>query len=84
MYISTGTTSKAIIISDNEDQACSDSSEQEYPLMSNHEKDEVLSLLDSSEVAEIALVKGCSLHKAKKICSLRPFTNWNDLVSFSS
>ena len=67
--------------SDDEDETYSHS-EQDDCEMSSGERAEVLSLLDSSELSDVALVKGCSWRKAAKIASLRPFEHWNDLVSY--
>ena len=69
------------LCSDDEDETYSHSEQDDYE-MSSGERAEVLSLLDSSELSDIALVKGCSWKKAAKIASLRPFEDWNNLVSY--
>jgi hypothetical protein len=50
--------------------------------MSSADKASVVSFVDSADLTEITLVKGCSVIKAKKICSLRPFSTWMDLVQY--
>ncbi|CAB4008312.1 SWI SNF-related matrix-associated actin-dependent regulator of chromatin subfamily A containing, partial [Paramuricea clavata] len=75
---------------DDEDDDCDDCDDEDddYGLsdgeqdlaMSSADKASVVSFVDSADVTELALVKGCSVIKAKMICSLRPFSTWRDLL----
>ena len=68
---------------DNYDEEEIDLSDRQQDLaMSSADKALVLSFLNKAEVFEISLVKGCSITKAQKICSLRPFNTWMDLVMY--
>jgi DNA uptake protein ComE-like DNA-binding protein len=58
------------------------SDEEDDLTMSSAEKASVLSFLDSADIMELVLVRGISITKAKKICSLRPFSSWLDLVLY--
>ena len=76
--------SEISIVSDDgsdDDDCCLSDGEQDLA-MSSVDKASVVSLLDSGDMMEIALVRGSSIAKAKKICSLRPFTSWRDLVLY--
>ena len=64
-----------------DDDCCLSDGEQDLA-MSSVDKASVVSLLDSGDMMEIALVRGSSIAKAKKICSLRPLTSWRDLVLY--
>ena len=63
---------------------CELSEDEEDLAISSVDKASVLSFLDSADIMELVLVKGSSITKAKKICSLRPFSSWHDLVLYLS
>lgn len=43
-------------------------------------QDQILQFFQEASVDELTLISGCSLKKAQKIISLRPFNAWKDLV----
>ena len=65
---------------DDNDEDCNGSDGEQDLAISDKDKSQILSLLNMADLTELALVRQCSLTKAKKICSLRPFTSWKELV----
>lgn len=43
-------------------------------------QEQILNFFQESSVDELSLISGCSLKKAQKIISLRPFNTWKDVV----
>ncbi|XP_051525370.1 SWI/SNF-related matrix-associated actin-dependent regulator of chromatin subfamily A containing DEAD/H box 1A-like [Myxocyprinus asiaticus] len=46
---------------------------------SGHLQDQIISFLQEASLDELALISGCSIKKAQKIISLRPFNTWKDV-----
>ncbi|XP_039535458.1 SWI/SNF-related matrix-associated actin-dependent regulator of chromatin subfamily A containing DEAD/H box 1A isoform X1 [Pimephales promelas] len=42
-------------------------------------QDKIIKFLQEASLDELALISGCSIKKAQKIISLRPFNNWKDV-----
>ncbi|XP_046849793.1 SWI/SNF-related matrix-associated actin-dependent regulator of chromatin subfamily A containing DEAD/H box 1-like [Xenia sp. Carnegie-2017] len=57
-----------------------DYSSDEEELASYSEQKSIIKFLNSANISDLCRVKGCSLVKAKKLCHLRPFDSWNDLM----
>ncbi|XP_016116700.1 SWI/SNF-related matrix-associated actin-dependent regulator of chromatin subfamily A containing DEAD/H box 1A-like, partial [Sinocyclocheilus grahami] len=60
-------------ISDNLDSEDEDS-------ISGNLQDKIIQFLQEASLDELALISGCSIKKAQKIISLRPFKTWKDVV----
>lgn len=43
-------------------------------------QDKIIQFLQEASLDELALISGCSIKKAQKIISLRPFNTWKDVV----
>lgn len=43
-------------------------------------QDQIIQFLQEASLDELALISGCSVKKAQKIISLRPFNTWKDVV----
>uniref|UniRef100_A0A672LMC0 SWI/SNF-related matrix-associated actin-dependent regulator of chromatin subfamily A containing DEAD/H box 1 n=1 Tax=Sinocyclocheilus grahami TaxID=75366 RepID=A0A672LMC0_SINGR len=63
-------------ISDNLDSEDEDS-------ISGNLQDKIIQFLQEASLDELALISGCSIKKAQKIISLRPFKTWKDIFLFS-
>lgn len=48
--------------------------------ISPHLQDEIIQFLQEASLDELALISLCSVKKAQKIISLRPFNSWKDVV----
>ncbi|XP_028409911.1 SWI/SNF-related matrix-associated actin-dependent regulator of chromatin subfamily A containing DEAD/H box 1-like [Dendronephthya gigantea] len=77
---------QAVVIASDEstDENCGsdddDCNENQDLAIADDDKSQILSLFDAADPTELALVRGCSLTKAKQICGLRPFASWKDLL----
>uniref|UniRef100_A0A671Q122 DNA helicase n=1 Tax=Sinocyclocheilus anshuiensis TaxID=1608454 RepID=A0A671Q122_9TELE len=47
--------------------------------ISGNLKDKIIQFLQEASLDELALISGCSIKKAQKIISLRPFNTWKDV-----
>lgn len=67
---------------DSETEAVSDEidSEVEDDGFEPRVQEQILQFFQEASVDELSLIAGCSLKKAQKIISLRPFTTWKDVV----
>lgn len=48
--------------------------------ISGNLQDKIIQFLQEASLDELALISGCSIKKAQKIISLRPFNTWKDVV----
>ncbi len=48
--------------------------------ISGNLQDKIIQFLQEASLDELALISGCSIKKAQKIISLRPFSTWKDVV----
>lgn len=48
--------------------------------ISTNLQDKIIQFLQEASLDELALISGCSIKKAQKIISLRPFNTWKDVV----
>ncbi|KAF5905300.1 ATP-dependent helicase 1A, partial [Clarias magur] len=53
--------------------------EDEDNIFDSRVQEEILNFLQEASVDELSLISGCSLKKAQKIISLRPFNTWKDV-----
>uniref|UniRef100_A0A672LJQ2 DNA helicase n=1 Tax=Sinocyclocheilus grahami TaxID=75366 RepID=A0A672LJQ2_SINGR len=47
--------------------------------ISGNLQDQIIQFLQEASIDELALISGCSIKKAQKIISLRPFNTWKDV-----
>lgn len=57
-----------------------DSGGEERPVVTGN-RQLVLQFFNEASVGEFAAIGGCSKKKAEMLVQLRPFTDWNDIVS---
>lgn len=48
--------------------------------ISGNLQDKIIQFLQEASLDELSLISGCSIKKAQKIISLRPFNTWKDVV----
>lgn len=53
---------------------------EEEDSVSDSLQDKIIKFLQEASLDELALISGCSIKKAQKIISLRPFNTWKDVV----
>lgn len=66
---------------DSDVESISDDPDSEYEdSVSDSLQDKIIKFLQEASLDELALISGCSIKKAQKIISLRPFNTWKDVV----
>ena len=68
--------------SDDDDDAYSDDSERGAD--DDEDSGPIVGFFNEAMTEELMSMQGCSKKKAQQIMAVRPFTNWDDLVSRSS
>ncbi|XP_048065637.1 SWI/SNF-related matrix-associated actin-dependent regulator of chromatin subfamily A containing DEAD/H box 1A isoform X1 [Megalobrama amblycephala] len=56
-----------------------DSEDEDEDSVSSSLQDKIIQFLQEASLDELALISGCSIKKAQKIISLRPFNTWKDV-----
>lgn len=65
---------------DSDVESISDDPDSEYEdSVSDSLQDKIIKFLQEASLDELALISGCSIKKAQKIISLRPFNTWKDV-----
>ena len=66
-------------VDDDADNDCVLSDEDDL-VMPKAVKASLVTFFNNADIQELTLVRGCSIIKAGKVCGLRPFDSWSDLV----